>query len=309
MSNIPASECPGGIQSCKGKSEHVTSTIDPFEPPIRDRTTSAYVVEMREQRDVLFQEVCEENQSRIIRHTELYAKTLDGLSQLLGTPLETSDLDLQARTIWSARWLLAGRSLSLSSALIYLVREGFCSEAFPTGRSIHEVNQMLRVFCYPQGGELVKRWLDGKTPKPKTVQKIARQIEVDENRTRAAEGLPPIPRGEDEGRKLYDALSDGGHVSRSSLDSSISYSMRTLGIGPTVDFGMRAYYVSWVGGVVWETTYVVSLALATVFGTRFHGEHLQPLLDRLSDIEAHDAFPDGSTWRSPVEFEEEVDPT
>lgn len=50
----------------------------------------------------------------------------------------------------AALWPLAARSVGLGRALVDLVDLGYCAEAFPTARSVYEVNRLLLVFAHPE---------------------------------------------------------------------------------------------------------------------------------------------------------------
>jgi hypothetical protein len=154
------------------------------------------------------------------------------------------------------------------------------------------------LFSNPEGEDLARRWLEGKTPRPSTVRKALRRIEkADLQQTRSGgDGTTDLE------EELYGALSRTGHASRASMELSTSHSLRELTIGPSVDWGMRAYYVSWAGAVVWEITFTVGIVLRIGFGSRFHVEHIAPVLERLETLDVEDPMPREDLRNAPLEF-------
>jgi hypothetical protein len=279
----------------------------PFEPPIADRELPHEVVDAREFAAELRATAEESVACAIAARCGVYVETLDAFASLLVVPLETSDLDLAARTRWAALWPLAGRSLSLGRALVHLVERGFCSEAFPVARTVHETNRLLRTFAHPDGADLARQWLDGKTPKPSAITRALNRFEADDDRRRVEAGEAPAPPKRGEAIKLYRELSEAGHAARGSMRRSFSHSLRELVIGPNPDFAVRAYHVSWAGAVVWEIGFHASMVLAFGVGQRFRADYLQPLLDRLKAVDSLHPFPQEHVRSHPLELVEVED--
>lgn len=239
--------------------------------------------------------------SAIHRQCRVYNDQLDAFATLLRVPLDTSDVDLRARTAWSAIWPVACRSLSLGKALISLVEAGYCVEAFPTARSIFETNRLLWVFCDERGTDLTKQWLDGKPPTPSKIKSTLRRWEIAD--VEAGGETIPGPTSDELHGQLYSILSETGHTSRESTSRSISFSLREVVIGPTPDYAMRAYYVSWAGHVVWEILHTAGLAIALGFGEDLHQEFVAPALEQVKAFNNLDHVPAGFERSTPAEFQ------
>lgn len=118
----------------------------------------------------------------------------------------------------------------------------------------------------------------------------------------AARGRKQSP-GENLEAKLYDLLSAAGHSSRRSMGLSISHSLREFTVGPTNDWGVRAYYVAWAGAVLWEIIYAVGHAFGVGLGAAFHEEYVAPMLERLAHLDTEHPLPQEHLRNSPLEFE------
>jgi hypothetical protein len=198
----------------------------------------------------------------------------------------------------AALWPLAGRSVGLGRALVTLVDTGYSAEAFPTARAIFEVNRMIEVFANPAGEGLARQWLAGKPPKPSTIAKALNRIHADKNADPASKNRRELA------AELYEALSEAGHASRTSMELSVSHSLRELTMGPSTDWGIRAYYVGSAGAVVREIASSAGLVLGVAFGSSFHNEHIVPQLERLAAIDSEHPFPPEHLRNAPLEFEE-----
>jgi len=266
-----------------------------FSPKIEDRDLPEEVIDMRHAAQEARRDAHAAVAENIGRRCRVYHDVLDWLDASLRVPLETSALDMQSNTRMAALWPLGGRSVALGRALVTLVELGYSAETFPTARAIFEVNRMIQVFANPAGEGLARRWLAGKTPKPSTVASALHRISTDEDGDVAAHRRQTA--------ELYRMLSEGGHTSRGSMDLSISHSLRELTMGPTDDWGIRAYYVGWAGAIIWEIASSVGLILGLAFGSRFYEEHVDPRLKSLAAVDAEFPFPQEHLRNTPLEFE------
>ncbi len=272
-----------------------------FQPRIEDRELPEEVVEMREEADRLEQQARRALRKAIPRRCDLLRKPLTIHAELLRVPLDTSDLDLSLDTRWAALWPLASRSLSLSLAMVDLAELGYCAEVFPTARTVHETNRKIRAFTFTEGDDAARDWLEGRPPTHARIQKVLRKSDPQFFDETAPPDIAKELAGID--KSLYKLLCGSGHTDRDSTARSISVSTRRITIGPNDDFGMRAYTVDWVSGVVLETVFHAGIVQAIAGGKKLYEEVVQPIQTQLErDIESS-AFLEKHLRSMPIEFE------
>lgn len=273
------------------------------DPKIRDAELAEVVVEARE-----FCLRLEDESRTVVRpiveaHVAAYRVVLHGLRAVLAVLPDTSDMDLTASTRASALWSLCNRDVSLALNVVGQVEAGYGVEIYPTVRAIHEANRLIAVFADREEDALLRRWIRGETPKPAAVRKAMSRSLDRENARRRASGETPIKPMREVEERIYKALSQGGHLARDSLALSVSHSRRMMVVGPTPDWGVRAYFTSFVGGVVAELIWACGRANAVAVGTDLAVQFYDWANGELERVEKAHPWPSEHFRLSPMEVE------
>lgn len=124
-----------------------------------------------------------------------------------------------------------------------------------------------------------------------------------ENSRRHASGERPIRSARDAERRIYKALSEGGHLARESLALSVSHSRRIMVVGPNPDWGVRAYFASFVGDVLAELIWAFGRAHAFAVGTGLAVALYDWANGQLERVESAHPWPKEHYRLQPVEVE------
>jgi hypothetical protein len=236
-------------------------------------------------------------------------ETLRAAHQHIG---DQTDLDLAGDTRQAAVWIVAGRCLGLSSALMDLLDSGYGAEAMPTARALHEATRLLDAFTDDGDDSLLTRWLadeDQKWVRPKETRQ-AREDMISRLRVTMAESLQEAEAADDVERvaqlteaiagmdatpdghlwrmslSIYDVLSRIGHTRRSGTRDSVSAPLRQMVTGPHPDPLIRGEYVEWSIALIEEVMLSVGDALGRFVGPSYFKEIVHPIISALHAVRA-----------------------
>jgi hypothetical protein len=286
---------------------------DAFDVPLREQKLLALILERREDFDRAALEFAAAVESRINAHLDAADIALDALRDVQRQIADHTDLELDGDSRQSAMWLLIGRLVGMGKASVLLLRHGYCAEALPSLRVMHESSRMLMAFADRDEPDLLDRWLkddDRKYLRPWEArgaeeraaerhtaslpdlkasaeeQGLDDMVREFERMIREAKEQPPAQLLRDGSRLIYDTLSRVAHGRRSGMKDSLMPDLRRMAMGPHPDPGMHVWYVSFGGLVVEEALIAVGGALTQGFWPGYLHGWTQPLVTALADVRA-----------------------
>lgn len=279
--------------------------------PVRAQPLSNSVVAARDTADRQHKATAATVGPRIEAHLKagrIAIETLRAAHQHIG---DHTDLDLVGDTRQAAVWIVAGRCLGLSNALMDLLGSGYGAEAMPTARALHEATRLLDAFTDDGDDSLLTRWLadeDQQWVRPKETRQ-AREDMVGRLRATMAESLQEAEAADDVervaqlttaiaemdatpkghlwrmSRSIYD-VSRIGHTRRAGTRDSVSAPLRQMVTGPHPDPLIRGEYVEWSSALVEEVMLSVGDALGRFFGPSYFKESVRPIISALQAVRA-----------------------
>jgi hypothetical protein len=243
------------------------------------------VIRARDAHDDLVAEVAEAVDQRIARRLNAHRRVLDVMRGRHTRLVEDTDFDPTADHVVAAAWMLAGRCLSLGEALMTLTAAGHGSEVAATGRSLHEAARMLHVLLDDAEEDLAKRWLAGRTVRPKDMLAVERRGQRRIAELAARHGEPPPERTDGLTVDVYRHLSEVAHNSRPGLAGDYNAALRRFHYGPGNPPLRRAFWQVQVDEYLYEAYVALVLLFARIHGpSQYLASEGEPLLMSIRDL-------------------------
>jgi hypothetical protein len=249
-------------------------------------------------------------QPRIDAHLKACRLALDAVEAAHQHIADGTDLDLLGDSRQAAVWVMAGRCIGLSRAVLVLLRDGFGAEAAAEARTLHEATRLLDALADEDEPELLERWLaddDKQWVRPwetrEARERMRERLEaaLSEGKRRAEEarraelaaqleeamrsaGMEQPRATVKASRTIYDVLSRIGHSRRSGVRDAVSLPLRQMATGPHPDPIIRAEYVEWSSHVIEEVVRSVGDACARFFGGDYYNRGVKPIIDALATV-------------------------
>jgi hypothetical protein len=226
---------------------------------------------------------------RIEAHMEVCDDAHKELSTYHAGVADRLDFDVRGYTRPAALWAVSGRCLGLLRAVLVQVGAGVCSEAFVTGRGLHEAIGLLLAVGLPDEDALLRKWLDddGKYNYVKAAQSHAASGRLAEklNQLIAESGADDVaPDMSGPSAQQYDLLSRAGHNRRQAVLDAVSVPLRRMVVGYDPDPLARARQMSWANTATGNTVMFVGDALGLFIQSTFRADVLEPLNERLAEV-------------------------
>jgi hypothetical protein len=247
---------------------------------------------------------------RIDDHLRVYQQALDVLDDAHRSIADRTNLDLESNTRQAAVWVVSGRCIGQSCALITLLRAGFGAETSVQTRAMHEATRLAAALADESESDLLRRWLaddDKKWVRPKETRAAQERIHSRFRRslkdaTKAAQAAGdaertalitstldsmPLADGETIGTaaaKVYDVLSRASHARRSGMKDALSPVLRVMVTGSHPDPAIRASYVDYGGRVIEEVLLTIGEIVSRFYAQGWYMTTVAPLIRSLHDI-------------------------
>ena len=255
-----------------------------LEPSIRRRSLPSEVVAARDE----FAEINAQNahllETPIAVHLTAYRAALAELEKAHRIVADGTDLDLTGTTRWSALWLMSGRCIAQSRAVLHLLEGGFGNETPALLRQLQESLRLLDALAASGEDAVARKWLANKWVKPADAAAA-----VDRDHERIREDMirkgsrPPanVTTGFD---RAYGHLSEFAHNRRHRIIATVSSEQRMMPIGPHPDVRHRAATINEAEGVLLGTVTTVGHALAMLLGPEWFTQRFNPTFHALHEL-------------------------
>lgn len=252
------------------------------ERPLRRREIAASAIEARIRQRENNAHNTEVLAPAIEAHLESYQAVVGELAYVHAWIADATDLEPVGEERATAVWQVAGRSASLCSALVALLRAGYASEGVPLMRSIHEANLLVTVLAFSDDGSVLADWLsDEKWIRPKRLREVQEEYEQQARAGMLRAGMAPLASTIGPMEELYSDLSEQAHMRQGFLNQLVAEEARIFPIGPHPDSLIRATYVNYCGTAVVETVGLVGAALAHITDPELWADRFAPTLEQL----------------------------
>lgn len=211
------------------------------------------------------------------RRVEIRLNALESLIDWLvdnhAALVDETDFDPLDQTRPAAAWLVAGRALSLSRALLVLLRAGVASETAPTARALHETARLLQALLDRNEPDILDKFLaDEWTVRPSKLSAAERRGQDRMVEEMIPQGVAPPERTDEITKKVYDDLSKDAHPTLGGIRADYTAELRRFAYVPHHEPVARAAWVLPNEELMVEALLSVGLMLAKAHGPAFFAE-------------------------------------
>lgn len=247
---------------------------------------------------------------RIQEHLRVYRLALDVLDEARGAIGDRTDLEVQGDSRQAAVWIVSGRCIGHSRALLCLLESGFGYETAVQLRAVHEATRLAAAFSDEDESDLLRRWLSDedmdwvrptqtRAAQERSRGRFRRKLKNAKKQAAAAGEVDraaaiedvlasnPLTPGESVGSasaKIYDVLSRAAHIRHSGTTDAISVELRTMATGPHPNPHISASYVDYGGRIIEEVLLTIGEIISRFCGPGWFERTIKPSLDALANV-------------------------
>jgi hypothetical protein len=223
--------------------------------------------------------------SRVEAHLRISQAILDTLRDQHRRLVEETDFDPLQKTRPSAAWLLAGRVISLSYAIVVGLRSGLTTEVGPLARTLHEASAALRIMLDAEESALHRKWLRDGYFSPSDLEQAQRRMEDRAAVEMLRSGVAPPGRTDKLDHQLYGQWSKIAHNRRTGILENYRADLREFAYGPHPDPLRRALWVGYGTQIVSEVTVTVGAVLTKMLGPETWVNRVEPAISALGRLQ------------------------